>query len=278
MSYESGRDSRERCTNGVSPPGARPRRADLLHRRGQRGRPSYVDGRHKRAPCPTQTCFEYGVGERAGSGADTARWGCAPFPFTACSPCPRGRRRVRRSMARSPPLRHSSPDRLGAHGSSYDPRRPNRWVCGRPSGVASCGGVTREPMSYSDQQRAVVEALGLSPDDLRGLAGALESEERIVSVREVAQAHLATLPHHHRYAKSLNRVMLWGGDDNAAAVRPADVSAWALRGSRRGPCRPEGPPRRRRSRGFDLGHPGRLRGCDRVRLGPSQPGGSGWAP
>jgi site-specific recombinase XerD len=84
-------------------------------------------------------------------------------------------------------------------------------------------------MSYSDQQRAVVEALGLSPDDLRGLAGALESDERIVSVREVAQAHLATLPHHHRYAKSLNRVMLWGGDDNAAAVRPADVSAWAVR-------------------------------------------------
>jgi len=35
-------------------------------------------------------------------------------------------------------------------------------------------------MSYSDQQRAVVEALGLSPDDLRGLAGALESDERIV--------------------------------------------------------------------------------------------------
>jgi len=84
-------------------------------------------------------------------------------------------------------------------------------------------------MSYSDQQRAVVEALGLSPEELRGLAGALESGQRIVSVREVAATHLATLPRHHRYAKSLNRVILWAGDDNAAAVRAADVADWALR-------------------------------------------------
>ncbi len=85
-------------------------------------------------------------------------------------------------------------------------------------------------MSYSDQQRAVVEALGLSPEELRGLAAALESGQRVVSVREVAATHLATLPRHHRYAKSLNRVILWAGDDNAAAVRAADVTGWALRG------------------------------------------------
>jgi len=87
-------------------------------------------------------------------------------------------------------------------------------------------------MSYSDQQRAVVEALGLSADDLRGLAGALESGQRIVSVGEVAAAHLATLPDHHRYAKSLQRVILWAGDDDAAAVQPADVTGWALRAGR----------------------------------------------
>jgi hypothetical protein len=84
-------------------------------------------------------------------------------------------------------------------------------------------------MSYSDQQRAVVEALGLSPDDLRGLAGALETNHVIVSVREVAATHLATLPDHHRYAKSLHRVILWAGDNDAAIVQPSDVTGWALR-------------------------------------------------
>ena len=77
-------------------------------------------------------------------------------------------------------------------------------------------------MSYSDQQRAVVEALGLSPDDLRGLAGALESDHVIVSVREVAATHLATLPDHHRYAKSLHRLIRWAGDDDAACHHVID--------------------------------------------------------
>jgi site-specific recombinase XerD len=79
-------------------------------------------------------------------------------------------------------------------------------------------------MTYTDQQRAVIEALGLSPDDLRGLAGALESGQRIVSIREVAEALLATLPRHHRYAKSLDRLIRWAGDDDAAAARAADVA------------------------------------------------------
>ena len=93
-------------------------------------------------------------------------------------------------------------------------------------------------MSYSDQQRAVVEALGLSPEELRGLAAALESGQRVVSVREVAATQLATLPRHHRYAKSLNRVILWAGDNNAAAVRAADVTNWALRRGYRSTNRP----------------------------------------
>jgi integrase len=83
-------------------------------------------------------------------------------------------------------------------------------------------------MSYSDQQRAVVDALGPSPDDLRGLAGTLKSEKVIVSVREVAATHLATLADRHRYAKSLRRVILWAGDDNAGTLRPSDVTGWAL--------------------------------------------------
>ena len=38
-------------------------------------------------------------------------------------------------------------------------------------------------MTFTDQQRAIIEALDMSPDDLRGLAGAPESGQRIVSVR-----------------------------------------------------------------------------------------------
>jgi site-specific recombinase XerD len=48
-------------------------------------------------------------------------------------------------------------------------------------------------------------------------------------VREVAATHLATLPDHHRYTKSLRRVILWAGDDEAAAVQPSDVAGWARR-------------------------------------------------
>jgi site-specific recombinase XerD len=84
-------------------------------------------------------------------------------------------------------------------------------------------------MSYTDQQRAVIEALACSPDDLRSLASVLESAQRIVRIREVAEAHLAALPRHHRYAKSLDRLVRWAGDDNAAAVGIDDVRTWALR-------------------------------------------------
>ena len=84
-------------------------------------------------------------------------------------------------------------------------------------------------MTFTDQQRAVIEALDISPDDLRGLAGALESGQRIVSVREVAEAHLALLPRHHRYSKSLDRLICWTGEDDAAAVSAADIAGWACR-------------------------------------------------
>ncbi len=84
-------------------------------------------------------------------------------------------------------------------------------------------------MTFIDQQRAIIEALDMSPDDLRGLAGALESGQRIVSVREVAEAQLAVLPRHHRYSKSLDRLICWAGEDDAAAVSAADVAGWARR-------------------------------------------------
>ena len=84
-------------------------------------------------------------------------------------------------------------------------------------------------MSYTDQQRAVIEALGVSPNDLRVLAAALETGQRIVRVRGVAEAQLAALPRDHRYAKSLDRLIRWAGDDDAAAVRAADVAGWMRR-------------------------------------------------
>ena len=84
-------------------------------------------------------------------------------------------------------------------------------------------------MTFTDQQRAVIEALDMSPEDLRGLAGALQRDHRIVSVREVAETQLATLPRHHRYSKSLDRLICWAGEDDAATVSAADVAGWALR-------------------------------------------------
>ncbi len=84
-------------------------------------------------------------------------------------------------------------------------------------------------MSFTDQHRAVIEALGMSPDDLRGLAGALEHAQRRVSVRDVAEAHLAMLPRHHRYAKSLHRLISWAGERDATTLATGDIATWAHR-------------------------------------------------
>ncbi|MGI8515831.1 MAG: tyrosine-type recombinase/integrase [Acidimicrobiia bacterium] len=45
----------------------------------------------------------------------------------------------------------------------------------------------------------------------------------------MAEAQLAALPRHHRYVKSLQRLIQWAGDHNAATVRAADVVTWARR-------------------------------------------------
>lgn len=82
-------------------------------------------------------------------------------------------------------------------------------------------------MTVNEQHRAVVQALGLSADDLRVLAGAMEADQQVVRVRDVAQAELAELPRHHRYVKSLQRLTAWAGDRSAADIAAAEIAAWA---------------------------------------------------
>jgi site-specific recombinase XerD len=79
------------------------------------------------------------------------------------------------------------------------------------------------------QQRAVVEALGLSPEDLRDLASLIEATRQVVLVRDIVEAELARLPNDHRYLKSLHRLMAWAGDQDAETLQEADVTAWARR-------------------------------------------------
>ncbi len=84
-------------------------------------------------------------------------------------------------------------------------------------------------MSTTAQHRAIVEALGLSPADLRDLAEALESAAPTVLVRDIAEAEIAALPDGHRYVSSLRRLVVWAGDADATQVRADDVAEWARR-------------------------------------------------
>ena len=84
-------------------------------------------------------------------------------------------------------------------------------------------------MTQVAQHRAVVEALGLSPDDLRDLASLIEATRQIVLVRDIVEAQLARLPDHHRYVKSLHRLLDWAGDLDAESIEAEDVLAWAKR-------------------------------------------------
>jgi site-specific recombinase XerD len=80
------------------------------------------------------------------------------------------------------------------------------------------------------QHRAVVEALGLSPDDLRDLASLIEATRQVVLVRDLVECELARLPSDHRYVKSLHRLAAWAGDRDAESVQAEDIVAWARRG------------------------------------------------
>lgn len=84
-------------------------------------------------------------------------------------------------------------------------------------------------MSATAQQRAVVEALGSSPGELRELARAIEATSPTLLVRHVAQAAITGLPRGHLYVTSLRRLVRWAGDREATSVRPADIAAWARR-------------------------------------------------
>jgi integrase/recombinase XerC len=84
-------------------------------------------------------------------------------------------------------------------------------------------------MTITEEHRAVVEALGLSAEDLRALAEALERTEVVVSVEELVQAHLSVLPAHHRYGKSLERLAHWAGDRPASSVSAGEIAEWARR-------------------------------------------------
>lgn len=84
-------------------------------------------------------------------------------------------------------------------------------------------------MTTTVQHRAVIEALGLSPSDLRGLADLIEAGRSTVLVRHVAEAELLQLPANHRYATSLRRLVQWAGELDAAQVTEDDISTWARR-------------------------------------------------
>ena len=79
-------------------------------------------------------------------------------------------------------------------------------------------------MTYTHQQRAVIEALGLSPDDLHGLAADLARGEHGATVGDLASEALARMPEHHRYTKSLRRMIAWAGDTDARAVQSAEIA------------------------------------------------------
>lgn len=93
-------------------------------------------------------------------------------------------------------------------------------------------------MSATAQQRAVVEALGLSPGELRELALAIETASPTVLVRQVAEEAIVGLPQGHLYATSLRRLVRWAGDWEATSVRPADIAAWARRAGEEARDRP----------------------------------------
>jgi site-specific recombinase XerD len=84
-------------------------------------------------------------------------------------------------------------------------------------------------MTTTAQQRAIIEALGLSPDDLRSLAQLIEHTASTVLVRDIAEAKIAALPDNHRYIPSLRRLIEWAGDTAASKVTAADITAWASR-------------------------------------------------
>ena len=84
-------------------------------------------------------------------------------------------------------------------------------------------------MTTTAQDRAIIEALGLLPDDLRTLAELIENAGPTVLVHQIAEDELAALPDNHRYAPSLRRLITWAGDTEASKVSASDIASWARR-------------------------------------------------
>src|SRR5664280_1370068 len=137
----------------------------------------------------------------AGRPAKTWHWSFAtafcssPLLSDTAGPAPLGGHgRLGQPVAPSAPVRHPSPQWPGVRDSTHSPRRPDRGSCRRPAGVSSRVRFPGPLVTFTDQQRAVIEALDMSPGDLRGLAGALQRGHRVVSVRDVDETQLAILP------------------------------------------------------------------------------------
>jgi len=86
-----------------------------------------------------------------------------------------------------------------------------------------------EALSATAQHRAIVEALGLSPADLRNLAMEIESAKPTQLVRDIAQAEIDARREHHRYVPSLHRLIAWAGDTDASTVTADQIDGWARR-------------------------------------------------
>ena len=85
-------------------------------------------------------------------------------------------------------------------------------------------------MTATAQQRAVIEALSLSPAELRELAHALEQDMAVTLVAQIVEDTIADLPDGHRYVSALRRLARWAGDRDASTVQADEIARWAQQG------------------------------------------------
>jgi integrase/recombinase XerC len=90
------------------------------------------------------------------------------------------------------------------------------------------------------QQRAVIEALRLSPAELRELAHALEQEMAVTLVAQIVEDSIAELPDGHRYVSALRRLARWAGDRDASTVQAEEIARWARQAGDEARASPKG--------------------------------------
>ena len=74
------------------------------------------------------------------------------------------------SRWRASPIRHPNSHQHGSRDSAHDSRHPGRGHRRRSAGLSGRVRLLGQLVTFTDQERAVIEALDMSPDDLRGLA------------------------------------------------------------------------------------------------------------